>query len=250
MKGTLFQKPVEFNLEVLGEAWTQGSQLNGSLKITNHGHENVSLENLGVALALGHIKKVKTKNSEAFKISETQGFPTSNIAPGEKTELNFDFKLNANGPITDKTQSPYLIYGDLEKKEGHLQLTIEPSLTFKPLLDVLDIFFRFKLKERKFAKNVIEFKFIAPDAKEFKSLEHIVVKMKELEAGDIDLDIQFNMKKVGVSDGTVALTKAKESKKMALKFKDYMFQKDAPNQEAIRKIFQGLFDEVLPKQLF
>ena len=250
MKGTLFQKPLEFNLEVPGEIWTQGSKVEGTLAVTNHGHEEISLDNIGVAIALGAVKKVKTKDEDAFAIAANEAFSKQNIPAQGKSELSFSFTLETNGPISDKNSSPYLIYGDLQKKEGHLQLTVEPSKAFKPLLDVLDIFFRFKLKERKHAKDGIEFKLIAPDAREFKALDTMVIKMTELEAGDVDLKIQFNMKTVGVADGAVTTKKTKVNKKLSLRFNEFMFQKDSPNQEAIRKIFQGLFDEVLPKQLF
>lgn len=250
MKGTLFQKPLEFNLEVHGETWNQGSEIQGTLEVTNHGADNVDLSSYGVALALGNMRKVKAKDAEAFAIEQASNFATSELAPGAKSKLEFRYSLPLNGPISDKTQSPYLVYGNLENRDGNLKLAVEPSLTFKPLLDVLDVFFRFKIKERKSAKTTVDFKLVTPDAKEFKALDSLVLKMKELPEQGIDLKFQFQMKNIGVSAGTVEVKKSKDERTLKLSAKDYLFQKNAPNQDAIRKLLQGVFDEVLPKQFF
>lgn len=244
MKGTIFQKPFEFNLDVPGEQWFQGQDLSGKLNVLNHDNTNIKRpDTLGVALAVGKNKKVKIKDADAFEIIET-------VSLEHHDQIDFRFKLPINGPISDKSQSYYLIYGDLESKDGHLQLNVDSSLTFKPLLDVLDIFFRFKLKEKKFNKKSIEFKFIAPDAKEFKSLETLILNMSEEEDLTINITATFNLKNVGITDGNVAVQKSKATKKLQLKANDYLFQKDSPNQDAIRKVFQNLFDEISTKQLF
>lgn len=250
MKGTLFQKPLEFNLEIPGESWSQGNAIAGTLTVRNHGAESVVLNNHGVALAVGNMKKVKARDEAAFAIKDENKFSSVSVNAGAETRLPFSFTLENNGPITDKTQSPYIVYGNLENREGNLQLTVEPSKTFKPLLDVLDVFFRFKLKDRKHAKDSVEFKMISPDAKDFKALDTMSLKMKETAEGGIEMKIQFQLKNVGITDGNVAVKKSKITKDLKLTAKDFMFGKDSPNQEAIRKIFQGLFEEVLPKQLF
>ncbi|MBH48954.1 MAG: hypothetical protein CME71_12370 [Halobacteriovorax sp.] len=244
MKGTVFQKPFEFNVEIPGESWHQGQLLKGSVAVKNHGDTPLNTTESGVALALGKVKKVKTREADAFEILQSVSF-TDN-----EDSLHFEFSLPLNGPISDKTQCLYLIFGDLTAKEGHLQLSVEPSLTFKPLLDVLDIFFRFKLKERKHNKDCVEYKFIAPDAKEFKGLETLVLKMKEADSAAIDFTAIFNLANVGITDGNVAVQKKKETRKVSLKSTDYLFQKDSPNQDAIRKIFQDLFSDVITKQYF
>lgn len=244
MKGTFFQKPFEFNLDVPGEQWFQGQELKGTLRVTNHAPSSDQFpENLGIALAIGKNKKVKAKSSDAFEIVDTVSLSSSD-------QVNFNFKLPINGPISDKTQSYYLVYGDLAAKEGHLQLNVDSSLTFKPLLDVLDIFFRFKLKEKKFNKKSIEFKFIAPDAKEFKQLDTLILNMSEDEDLTIHINATFNLKNVGITDGNVAVQKTKATKKLQLTSKDYLFQKDSPNQDAIRKVFQSLFDDISPNKFF
>lgn len=250
MKGTLFQKPLEFNLEINGETWNQGNVLAGTLGVTNHGTEEVELNLNGVALALGNIRKVKAKDQAAFDLFETITFPAEKLAPNDKKGLSFKFELPMNGPITDKTQSPYILYGNLEKREGMLQLPVEPSLTFKPLIDVLDIFFRFKVKEKKTAKNAVDFKLIPPDAKEFKALDSLVLKAKELPEQGIELKFQFKLKNLGLNAGAIEVTKTKKDHSLKLTAKDYLLGKDAPNQDAIRKLFQDIFTEVLPKQVF
>src|SRR5690606_3494531 len=141
------------NLEIPGEAWSQGDALKGQLSVKNHGQEKIDLDSYGVALALGNMKKVKARDEKGLDVSESKLFEGVSVAAGQSVQLEFHFSLLSNGPITDKTNSPYLVYGDLQKKEGHLQLTVEPSKTFKPLLDVLDVFFRFKLKDRKHSKD-------------------------------------------------------------------------------------------------
>ncbi len=244
MKGTFFQKPFEFNLELPGEQWVQGDELNGSLKLTDHSNGQTEIsENFGIALAIGKNKKVKSRDPSAFEVLET-------LSLNSKNSLDFKFKLPINGPISDKTSSYYIIYGDLESKEGNLQIQVDPSKTFSPLLDVLDIFFRFKLKEKKFNKKSIEFKLLSPESKEFKALDTLILNLTETEDSTIQLTATFNLKNVGVQDGNIAVTKSKTVKKLELAPSQYLFQKDSPNQDAIREAFQGLFNEVLPKQLF
>jgi hypothetical protein len=62
--------------------------------------------------------------------------------------------------------------------------------------------------------------------------------------------MEFRTKNIGITDGSVAVQKSKENYQQKLSANDYLFGKDAPNQDAIRKIFQDIFNEVLPKQLF
>jgi len=76
MKGTIFQKPFEFNLRVEGESWAQGDPISGSLIIRNHSGEPVSLGDIRVLLGYADLRHVRAKSPEAFEILQ---IPTAGI---------------------------------------------------------------------------------------------------------------------------------------------------------------------------
>ena len=56
MKGTFFQKPFEFKLNVEGETWRQAQGVSGVLTVKNQGSSPVSVEGTRVHLAYGQLR--------------------------------------------------------------------------------------------------------------------------------------------------------------------------------------------------
>ena len=52
MKGTFFNKPLEYKIEIDGESWTQGSKVTGNIIIVNHSKRPVALNKNGCIFVL------------------------------------------------------------------------------------------------------------------------------------------------------------------------------------------------------
>jgi hypothetical protein len=57
VKGAFFQKPLEWQIDVTGEAWAQGDPIKGELRVKNLGDSPLSLEGAGVKLSYADIIK-------------------------------------------------------------------------------------------------------------------------------------------------------------------------------------------------
>ena len=132
MKGTFFQKPLEWNIETPDESWQQGSKVRGILKVKNHGNETFSLNSAGVGLAHADIKKVHAKTDGVLKPAPRMDFENTQLNAGETKELSFELELPANCPVSDKKATYFLTYGK-EAMENHLQLNIQPRALFGKL---------------------------------------------------------------------------------------------------------------------
>ena len=85
MKGTFFNKPLEWNLETIGESWQQGAIIKGTLRVKNHGTEPADLKDAGVALAVAEIKKVHSRTEGALKIESSESFKEAELSPSQET---------------------------------------------------------------------------------------------------------------------------------------------------------------------
>ncbi len=59
MKGTFFQKPIEYKIEVEGETWSQGDVVKGQLIVNNHGDSSLDFTSIGCHLCFVDMKKMK-----------------------------------------------------------------------------------------------------------------------------------------------------------------------------------------------
>ena len=183
MKGTIFKDGIEYGLFIDGESWAQGDKVNGQLKLKNHGEKSLNISNVKVGLALGKFKKIKSKDSKAFEIVNQKTFDEGAKLPAKgEAELDWEFGLSQNCPITDKTGSLYVLYGanedDLEN--GHLQLNVIPKNVFLQYFDIFEKFFRFKVKDYKSKRDAIEAKLVPPKSKEFSNLIGLNIVIKEV----------------------------------------------------------------------
>ena len=61
MKGVFFQKPLEFNIEIIGENFEQGDLIKGTAKVKNHDKGPIEMAQYGIILAHGEDKKSKKR---------------------------------------------------------------------------------------------------------------------------------------------------------------------------------------------
>ena len=248
MKGTFFQKPLEWNIETPDESWQQGSKVRGTLRVKNHGAEAVSLKNAGVGLAHSDIKKVHAKTEGALKPSPLMNFTQEDLPAGGTQELTFELELPANCPVSDKKASWFLTYGR-EATENHLQLNIQPRALFGKLVGLLDTFHRFKLKEFKGTKNGVEYKLIPPTSREMANLDGLLLGM-EMEGETLHLNFEFSVKKLDTSGVTNSIKKETAKIKRSLAPKEYSLGRDMINQDTLLRIFESVIGEVKIKNAF
>lgn len=232
MKGVFFQKPLEINLEVIGESWKQGDKIQGHLKITVHGEAN--LEGWGVFLCQGPQKKVKSKDIKAFSIIEEA------FLQGE--DLAFEFQLKKDCPITEKGSSLFMVCG---KKEdlfagGVLELQILPCDIITNYLKVLEDFFRFKVKTLKNKNKGIEAKLIAPATKEMSAIQDIKLNLKMVEK-NLELFFSTKIKKMSYEGSTIGTKDDVKELAQSLTPKDYEIY-GSTNQEGISKKIKEFVD--------
>ena len=252
MKGTFFQKPLEYNIEVLGESWNQGGKVSGTLIVRNHGSDEIELNGKGVSLCLTDAKKFKAKDPAAISPMATQEYSENQTLPGGgEASLDFEFPLDKDCPITENTSSLYVNCGEFEDpfNGGHLQLNIKPINVINNYIEIFENFFKFQVKTMKNKKGFIDIKMVAPDSKELGAVEqlNLNVAMKE---DDLNIKYIFKLKKLAYDAGNVAAKSEKKEFKQTLTKKQHTSFGDSPNQDGIQKSINEILDQIKSKSLF
>lgn len=247
MKGTFFSKPLEWNIETVGESWQQGETLKGVLKVKNHSTEKVSLSDCGVVLAHADIKKVHTRTEGALKAESTATFK-EDVAPGSDAQIEFSFAIGPNSPITDKKASYYLGFGK-NFSESQLQVKVEPKNLYLKVVGLLDTFHRFKLKEVKAAKKGVEFKLLPPTAREMANIDSLLITFS-MQEENLVIKFDFQVKKLDTSSITTKINKESVSIEKSLAPKDYSLGRDMINQDQLLKTLESVISLVKLKAVF
>ena len=252
MKGTFFQKPLEFRLEVDGETWNQGDKITGSLNIKNHGADPAALSEFRVALAHGELKKVHAKSPEAFKIlNTTPGSAGAKLESEKEFTLPWTFETNRNSPITDTSSSLYLLYGrgDATEHLGHIQLNMNPDSVIQDIIQIFVIAFRFVVKTRKFAKGSVEVKLAPPDAKAFKAVEQLILTFR-YEGDTVLLSYSFAVKKIEPTASSFEIVKDKRVFEQSFAPSQYRTPSGRFNHDTIEATIREVISQVESKVLF
>ncbi|MBT3980338.1 MAG: hypothetical protein HOE90_03245 [Bacteriovoracaceae bacterium] len=251
MKGTHFVKPLELSIEIDSESWHQGESVTTNLKITNHSAEDISLENFGMSIVYADIKKLKSKTVGAFTTLEKKCFEaSSHVSSKGQIELAHTFQLEGDCPITQKSASPYMLYGNLEDQHscGMLQLNVIPQKIFLDFIEIFENFYRFKSKDKKSKNGMVDIKFVPPGSNEFAKVESLNLQTK-IEGDQLKLKYMFKIQDIDLSSGTMGLAKKKRDFEQALTPKQYLLYKDSPNLDGIRAAIDEILDKVRTKTL-
>lgn len=249
MKGTIFVKPLEYNIFADGERWHQGDKIKGSIRIKNHSAEKIELPFLKVALAVGNFKKIKSKDKRAWEhlVGTSLGEKISIDALEEK-EFSWNFELTEVSPITDKNGSVYLTFFcyDDTWPTGQLELIIDPKLVMLQFLEVLENFLKFKMVQTKFSKGMVEMKLNPPSSRELSHVESLVLRMKEVDK-TLDLEYHFTMQVLETVAGTMVAQKKNKQVDQKLTSKEYYIYGDSPNHEFIKTAISTVIKEATPR---
>lgn len=251
MKVTTIQKPLEYTIEAMGEKWRQGDKLKGTLKIKNHGAEKIVLPLVKVNLCEGHYKKVKARDVKGWISLETQNFPENLVInPSEENTYAFDFKLAENCSVTDKNGSLYLTFFDKEETwpTGNIELVIEPKVVIKEVLQILENFLRFKVKEIKSGKGVLEVKLVPPSSRELSNLDGLTLSISEVDK-NLSFKYFFNLRSLDLASATMQVEKKTKEVVQTFNSKQYLIYGDSINQDFIIESVKGVLDGVKTKTL-
>ena len=251
MKVTTIQKPLEYTIEAMGEKWRQGDKLKGTLKIKNHGTEKILLPILKVNLCEGHYKKIKAKDSKGWVIVDTHDFSGNlGIEPAEENTYSFEFMLSENCSVTDKNGSLYLAFYDKEEilPTGNIELVIEPKLVIKEVLQILENFLRFKVKEIKSGKGVLEVKLIPPSSRELSNLDGVTLSISEVDK-NLNFKYFFNLRSLDLAGPAMQVEKKTKEIVQTFNSKQYLIYGDSINQDFIIESVKGVLDGVKTKTL-
>ena len=244
MKATIIQKPLEYTLEAIGEKWHQGDMLHGSLKVKNNSAEKIEVPLLKVTLFEGQYKKVKAKDKKGWKsIAENTFVEKLLLNPAEEKEYPIAFKLAENCSITDKTGSLYLGFSDHHEiiPTGNVELNVEPKIVLQQILTIIENFLRFKVKEIKSGKGVLEVKLVPPGSRELSNLDGLLLSMTEIDK-NLTLKYFFNLRVLNITGATMQSEKATKEIDQIFTSKQYMI-----NQDFIIQSFQTVLDGVKSK---
>ncbi len=252
MKGTFFQQPLEFSLDIQGESWMQGQEIKGNLIIRNHGADDVDLSHYGVTLAHTDAKKLKAKNEKAFSNKEKHPFPNgTKLSPSEEKNLEWQFTLSSDCPITEKSSSPYIFCGNHEDlfEGGHLELQVDPIEILSKYIEIFENFFRFKRKTLKNKKGFIDVAYTCPGGKDMGQIEKLNQQLRIID-GRLQINWLFKLNKLGYDEGRVVEEKVEKVYEQTLESKQYSIYGDSPNQDGIIASINEILDQAKKKDIF
>ncbi|MBF0205327.1 MAG: hypothetical protein HQK53_00415 [Oligoflexia bacterium] len=270
MKGTVVKDNLEYIIETNNENWLQGDKVAGHFYIkksskdsNSNGNSN---PNLLIHLAYGEFKKIHEKRFDAWKILETHQI-NQDESQDVSLKVQWEFSLPFDAPITDKNGSLYLLYGKYDKRRGSessengvehwsdwgiLQLNVDNHPYLNYFTETLDRFLRFKIKQKKFAKGWVEFKFLPPSSREWSNVDslfcYLRMQTEQNKQTDLQMEIRylFNTKGLELNQGQVAIQKNKKEFAQTLTRERYELYGIA-NHQGIQEAFKEISQQVLSK---
>ena len=235
MRGTFFLKPLELNLDVTGESWSQGDEVSGTLAIKAHGEADLS--KIGIHLCEVNMKKFKAKDPAAFKVLES--------LPAATESTSFNFKLSQSCLITEKTTSLYIVCGNIETPYecGHLQLEVTAHKNILSFIQVFENFLKFKFKPLKNKAEKVQAKLTPPDIKDWANIKSIDLAMTCVD-GVLNLDFAFKIKKISYDGPSMETKEVKHTETLELKPRDYILFESTLNQNFITQELNKALDSV------
>jgi hypothetical protein len=252
MKGTFFHQPLEFSLDITGEAWQQGETVKGNLIVKNHGNEEVDLTAMGVTLALTEARKFKAKNEKAFTVEGTNSFPAgTKLSPASEQSLEWSFPLSSDCPISEKSSSLFIYCGSHSNlfDGGHLELKIDPIEVLSKYIEIFENFFRFKTKKLKNKNGFIDVTYTCPGGKDLGQIEKLNQHLRIVD-GKLEIKWLFVLNKLGYKDGNVVEEKEDTLFEQLLESKQYKIFGDSPNQDGIISSINEVLDQAKKKDIF
>ncbi len=251
MKGTFFRESLEYRLFIDGESWPQGGKIVGTIQVKNHGAAEVALADLRVVLTEGKDKKVKAKADGAFAelVSLNPLMGRGIIPPGGESEAApWEFTLDENARVTDKTGGLYVLYGrGAEHAQfGHLPLNVVPRQEFLDFVELMRAVFHFSLKGiTSGKKGTVQVKLLPPEGKTFSNVEQLDLTLFK-KNGDYQANLEFTTKRVDPASPVLAMKE--ESRSFERGFSESEFLHSF-NQRLKKETVEAFLNECIPQLL-
>jgi hypothetical protein len=249
MKGQIFDVDKSITLTVDGEKWNQGEIIKGNIEITNTSTHNIDIQSTKIQLCYGDFKKVQQKSKNAFQIVSTVDINLNQqLKPKSSLKGLFEFETGLNAFITDKKGSLFILYYPKMVNDSlefaHLQLIIQPHFILDEFSKILEMFFRFKLKEVKNSSGGTIYNYLAPSSKEFSNLDSFDLVFKFHEDKSISIETLAALKKIEVSSSVNKLKKYKKEFTHVLTPKEYFLAPGIMNQDRIIQFLNEILNQI------
>jgi hypothetical protein len=250
MKATLFSKPLEYKLDVTGESWKQGENVVGKIIVVNHNSQAVSVGSFSTFLVYGQMKKMKAKSPKAFKyINELSHDTNLEITANSQLSFDFNFTLDSDCQITVNSSSLYIISGCKTSihESVQLQLHVEPITVISSYIEILESFYRFKVKGLKSKEEFIEATVNVPDTKSLSGVQKCKLLMR-LKDKNLELKYSYKLIQLCYESGSI------ETKNIDLEVEQTLIPRQydmygSPNHEGIKKSIEEMLLQVKAKPL-
>jgi hypothetical protein len=246
MRSVFIQKPLEFRLEVPLDAAIQGEPVPCTLTVKNHGTEPAPLPQLSLVLGLGVLKKVKAKAEDAFDTLDRAQLDVAQVVlPGAQIVSSWEFTLDRNAPISDKNQTPFLLYGNGESPAdlGQIPLTVTMHPHARAIFDTCETVFSLINKGETWKDGYTVVKYKAPDLRKFSLVDEILIAVRCVDHS-LELAYTFKVKKIDATATTLNFKKGKAEVTQTWTPQDYLFGGEFIRQEFVEKMLDEAFSVV------
>jgi hypothetical protein len=199
-----------------------------------------------LALALGDLKLVKAKDHQAFAMLASAELERGvELAPASEVCMQHRFQLELNSPISEKTKSPYLLYGNSEATSelGQLPLTVNPHKHLRAIFDTLTTVFSFLPKGETSKNGWTAAKLKPPESRSMSFVDELNLSARFVEEA-LEISYLFSVKKFDASLTKVGVRKDKTEVKQSWARSEYLFGGEFVRQEFVEASVQKALSEV------
>jgi hypothetical protein len=246
MRGLFLQQPFEFRLDVKGDDFVQGQPVECVLRVKNHASEPQTIGSPKLLLTLANLKKIKARDATAFEVlSGVELERGIEVAANGEYVFEHTFPLERNCPITDKTQSPYLLYGNSEQLSelGQLLLTVNLHPHLKAIFDTCTTVFSFIPKGESSKNGWTSVKLKPPESRRLSFVEELNLSAR-FEDEALAVKYLFSVKKFDTAMTTINVKKGKTEVQQSWPVSEYLFGGGFVQQQYVEKMIDAALAEV------
>ena len=252
MRSIFYKHPLQYQIEIDGENWTQGEKIKGKLTVRNMISETVFVKDLQVIIAYGLKKNIKAGNESPWEVLEKQVL-TKNISLHAGAEQSYEwiFQLETDCPITDKQGGLYLLFGgeDTLSEVGRLDLPIRLHPILQNFLQTFTTQFFFLEKYQKRKSDWTEVKLIPPESKEFPNLDFVRCLLR-ISQEHLEAHYLFKMSGLGRSGEKIKVTKKNRELEQKIPPEKYLQSGGFPNRACFRENINEALKIARPEVIF
>ena len=246
MRGLFLQQPLELRLEVSGDTFNQGAAVPCRMVIKNHGSVLVILDALALNLALGALKKVKAKQDGAFEVTKQGELEhATELAPHAELSFSHTFTLDINSPISDKAQSPYLLYGNSAQIAllGQLPLTVTVHPHIRTIFETMGTVFNFVNRGETSKNGWTSVKLKPPESRRLSFVDELNLSCR-FHGEALEVRYIFTVKKFATSMVKVEIRMDKTEVLQRWEPAEYLFGAGYVQQTFIERLIEAALAEV------